>query len=115
MANKVDTATSNWGTIAEGSMCSFLEPPTHPSYKFYIKPVYGNKFCLSLNAIDDNAWLDDECKEKARTILKEWKTPPIRSKAVQDWIKEVMTYYEGTEMGLSHVRKYYPGFKNDRT
>ena len=121
---------SNQGKIVRESAGCFLNPPTHPEYSYSVQSKYGDTFFMSLRYAITQDWLDDDSKAKARSLLRNWKRPPLFSKQVQDWIAEVHHYFKNgwfgedgepyftkepqdwrDSMAVVHIRQWYPEYK----
>ena len=132
---KRNASRSCWGKIVDGSMGSFLEPPTHPNHRFEIRSVYGDTFGVALSSAVDTEWLDDKTKAEAKKIMDDWTALLISNILVEDWIHQVLGYFkngykgqswnvgdlvfdsrdpvsnQNDHAGVHFIRKYYPQYK----
>jgi len=84
------------GTIVSMGMGGFLNPPTHPEHTQSVK---GTGFWMSLSRAAECEWLDEWTRRAAKGILASWHRPPLESKDVQNWIHQVLGYFEGCYSG----------------
>jgi hypothetical protein len=108
--------------VAEG-MGGFLCPPTHPmhthSVELDLRKRPEHRGSMSLEAAVDAEWLDDVTRNAARAMLAKWERPALDSAEVQDWIAQVLGYFnlrtggehsDDEHAGVLLIRRYYPEF-----
>lgn len=103
--------------IVNGSMGSFLLPPTHPGHLFEVETDLTRKkenrgsMALEYAAFDERAYVDTETREAARKLITDWQSnkAAIDSKEVQEWILAVNNHMGGG--AAKYIRKYYPEYK----
>ena len=80
--------------IKSGGHGGFLNPPTHPEHDYHVESTKKDDFSISLSSAVETDWIIDSVREKAKEMLDAWVRPDIDSDEVQDWIHQVLGYFE---------------------
>jgi hypothetical protein len=97
------TATKEIGVVtSQSGMGGFLNPPTHPEHSMHVETHYRNHRVsggMSLSAAVKCEYLADHIRASAKRVLDAWQKPSLNSKAVKQWIRQVLGYFRNCYKG----------------
>ncbi len=86
--------TRKEGAKIEHSGCGgFLNPPTHPEHDYSVVSTRRDQFILCLTSASTDEYITDSTRIAAKKLLDDWVAPDIDSDEVQDWIHQVLGYF----------------------
>jgi len=89
------------GKIIPNGMGGFLCPPGHPTHTQSVQTDLcrrvENRSAMCLESAVNCEWLEPGTRAAADRILRTWEgqKPTLESPGVQDWIRQVLGYFQG--------------------